>query len=107
MVTVDSGDPGEAPLPLAAKLNAETARVGWAEIERMFAAGRVIRVDGALDLIEVAVVIANDDADSLRSLMQDGQVGLLDDDTALHWSGDAPPALWAVVVKPWVVVQAR
>lgn len=94
-------------LPLDYKLLGETARVSWAEIERLFAAGRVIRVDAGLDLIQVGQVFAKDAADQLKCWMQAGQVGLLDDEHAGRWASDDEADLWAVVISPWVLVQER
>lgn len=94
-------------LPLDAHLNLETARVQWAEIERLFAGGHVIRVAAELDLITVGVAFAEDHADKVRSWMQAGQVGYLDDETAAAWASPDAPELWGVVIRPWVLVQAR
>lgn len=94
--------------PLYEKLLGETARVSWPELERLFAAGRVIRVDAGLDLIAAAQVFADDDSEQLKSWMQQDQAGVLDDDTAKRWADhDASYDLWAVVVRPWVLVQER
>ncbi len=37
-----------------AKVNLETAKIPWAELQRCFAAGLAIAVAGDLDLVEVA-----------------------------------------------------
>jgi len=44
----------EELLPLKDRLNLETARITWPELERYFASGKVIHVAATLDLIEVA-----------------------------------------------------
>ncbi len=94
-------------VPVYDKLLAETARVSWPELERLFAAGNVIRVVAELDLIEVARVFAEDEAARLRPWMQSDQVGYLDDATAARWASGEDENLWAVVVRPWVLVQER
>ncbi len=94
-------------IPAYDKLLAETARVSWAEIERLFAAGKVVEVAASLDLIEVAAAFAQDDKDQVRQWMQAEQVGLLSDESAAMWAGLDEAALWAVVVNPWVLVQHR
>lgn len=88
------------------KLAAETARVQWKEIERLYAAGKVIEVAASLDLVDVATAFAADDKASVRDWMQAEQVGLLRDETAIGWAGGADN-LWGVVVSPWVLVQQR
>jgi len=89
---------------LRQKLNLETARVRWSEMQRHFARGSVIVVAPELDLVEVAARMAEDDAPSLRTWMQSRQVMRASDTQARSWSrSDA--WLWAVVVAPWVLVQ--
>lgn len=91
---------------LWARLASETARVDWAELERFFAKGQIIKVDEALDLVDVAVHVAKDEGRQVERWLQAGQFGLLDTDSARAWaSGDRE--LWAVVVAPWILVQAR
>lgn len=94
-------------IPTYDKLLGETARVSWAEIERMFAVGRVVEVAEPLDLIDVAQAFADDDKDRVRDWMQAGQVGHLADHNAARWAADNFLELWAVVVSPWVLVQER
>lgn len=94
-------------IPTYDKLLRETARVSWAEIERMFALGRVIEVAPALDLIEVAEAMAEDDKDTVRGWMQAQKLGHLADENAARWASDDGLDLWAVVVSPWVLVQER
>lgn len=89
------------------KLLGETARVSWPELERLFAAGRVLRVAASLDLIEAASAIAEDRAEDMKAWMAKDRVGLLDDETAQRWAGNADCDLWGVVVRPWVLVQER
>ncbi len=91
---------------LRARLNGETARFAWKELQRFFAAGTVIAVDDALDLVEVALQIANDNKTAVAQWMADGKVGQVSDAQAQSWlQSDA--ALWTVVVKPWILVQQR
>lgn len=94
-------------ISLYEKLLTETARVSWPEIERLFAAGRVVRVGADMNLVEVGEVFASDNTDQLRQWMQSESTGLLDDETAGRWSRDEHVELWAVVVRPWVLVQER
>jgi hypothetical protein len=89
---------------LSAKINLETSRIAWSELQRFFAAGTAVYVAADLDLIEVATRIAEDDKAQVESWMRQGLVGQVSDEQAHAWfEGDAE--LWAVVVKPWVLVQ--
>jgi hypothetical protein len=86
------------------KINLETSRIHWAELERHFAAGRVISVDGTLDLIAVADAFGNDDAATTKAWLEQGNVAAVSDAQARRWH-KSNASLWAVVVKPWVLVQ--
>lgn len=88
------------------ELHAQTARVTWPELEKHFARGVVIHVVPELDLVEVAVRMANDDTPAVQAWMGAGQVAHLALETARDWSSRTPE-LWAVVVAPWVLVQDR
>lgn len=91
---------------LRAKINGETARYQWKELQRFFASGTVIAVHDELDLVDVAVHIANDDTEAVRQWMASGRVGQVSDVQASSWL-EADASLWTVVVKPWILVQQR
>jgi hypothetical protein len=87
------------------KINRETARINWSELERHFAHGAVIQVSQELDLVEVALRIAHDDKETIARWMSEGKVGKVSDAQALEWQAlDA--RVWASVVSPYVLVQA-
>lgn len=87
-----------------ARLNMETGRIAWTELQRFFAGGRAIRVAPHLDLVEVALVIERDRADQLARWTERAEVGPVSDDDAREWLA-ANALMWSVVVKPWVLVQ--
>jgi hypothetical protein len=89
---------------LCASLNLETSRIAWKELLRFFAAGTVIAVDEALDLVEVAVEIANDNAAQIKQWMSQEKIGKVSDEQAKTWL-ETDATLWAVVVRPWILVQ--
>jgi len=99
-------DPLSPEEQLRATLNGETARFAWKEMQRFFAAGTVIAVDDALDLVEVAVQIARDNKTAVTQWLAAGQIGQVSDVQAQSWL-EADAALWTVVVKPWILVQQR
>jgi hypothetical protein len=93
------------PEILQAKLNLETAQIPWKELQRFFASGTAICVAAELDLTQVASVIAQDNATQLKAWMESGQVDAVTDQQAREWyQQDA--VVWALVVKPWVLVQS-
>jgi hypothetical protein len=86
------------------KINHETARIKWSELDRQFAHGSVIYVSEDLDLINVALRIAHDDKDSVQRWMAEGKIGKVTDVQAQSWTA-ADATLWASVVSPFVLVQ--
>jgi len=86
------------------KINRETARVAWPELERHFAQGAVIYVSEELDLVEVALRIAHDDKASITRWMNEGKVAKVSAVQAQTWQA-AGSQLWASVVSPFVLVQ--
>lgn len=86
------------------KINQETARVRWSELERHFAHGSVIYVSTELDLVEVALRIAHDDKERIGRWMAEGKVAKVSDVQAQTWQA-ADAQLWASVVSPFVLVQ--
>lgn len=87
-----------------ARINSETARIGWSELQRFFAAGKVMRVDSELDLVDVAYALEQDDIEQVKKWTDSMQIGPVADAQAREWI-EADATLWAVVVKPWVLVQ--
>ena len=89
---------------LHAKLNLETAQMSWKDLERFFASGALIFVGHELDLVDVAVQIANDNKQTIEQWLRLGSIAKVTDDQALAWH-EADISLWTVVVKPWILVQ--
>jgi hypothetical protein len=85
-------------------IHAETAKIAWSELQRFFAAGKAVFVSNDLDLVEAALQISNDNSGRVRQWMDRGQLAPVSDEQARYWI-DADATVWAVVVKPWVLVQ--
>lgn len=86
------------------KLAAQSGVIAWSELQRHFARGVVVVVSPPLDLLGVAAAMARDDAVMLGDWMQSSHVLRATDEQARQWEL-AQPALRAVVVAPWVLVQ--
>lgn len=86
------------------KINLETSRIAWKELQRFFASGAAIAVDSGLDLVEVAFQISEDNAAQVSEWMQSGRVARVSDVQAQAWF-EADAEVWAVVVRPYVLVQ--
>ena len=91
---------------LRIKINRETSRLPWAELERHFAAGSVVWISDELDLVDVAVRVSHDDKASISEWMRAGRLSRVSDQQALRWT-ETQAELWAVVVSPFVLVQQQ
>jgi len=86
------------------RLNTETAKIGWSEIQRFFAKGQVFIVAPELDLVDTAASMIHDEKSSVEKWLEQGQIRQAVTDDAKRWN-ESDPDLWAVVVAPWILVQ--
>ncbi len=89
---------------LHAKLNMETSQIAWSELLRYFAGGLVIVVSNDLDLVDVAARFSIDDKATVEHWLLGGKLAKATDEQATAWL-EADTLLWAVVARPWVLVQ--
>jgi hypothetical protein len=87
------------------KINSETARIPWKELQRYFAGGYTLVVDETLDLVEVAYQMQLDNAAQIERWMLNQQIRQVSNEEARDWYNN-DLELWACVIKPWVLVQA-
>ncbi len=85
-------------------LNAQTGRIGWAELQRHFARGLLLWVAPELDLVDVAAHIVKDDKAAVTGWLEQGKLVKPDMELAKGWQ-HREPEFWAVVAAPWVLVQ--
>lgn len=90
---------------LRAKVNLETSQIAWKELQRFFASGAALVVSNDLDLVEVAFQMSQDNAAQIQQWMAAGKFGKVSDAQAAAWY-EADALMWAVVISPWVLVQA-
>jgi len=87
-----------------ARLNSETARIAWKELQRYFAGGYTLSISEQLDLIDVAYQFQQDNAAQIEQWLNAGLVQQVSNDQARQWYND-DATLWACVVSPWVLIQ--
>ena len=88
---------------LKSKLNGETAKISWRELQLHFARGVVFCASPDSDLVELALQLSQDNKQLIQSYLDDGSIAKMNDqDAASYGDGDL---FWAVVVAPWVLVQ--
>ena len=86
------------------KVNLETSKIAWKELQRFFASGSAVYVASTLDLVDVAYHFSIDNKEQVTQWLQGHQVALVSDQQALEWL-ELDADVWAVVVKPWILVQ--
>ena len=86
------------------RIIAETAKIAWTELLRFFAQGKVLMVKPGLDLVDVAYEVTRDNQEQVKSWMHAADLQGVSDEQAREWL-EANALMWAVVVKPWVLVQ--
>ncbi len=86
------------------KIVSETAKIPWKDLQRHFAAGRVLYVAGDLDLVDAAFAVQDDDLKQVAHWTESQLLAPVSDDQARQWF-EADAVLWAVVIKPWVLLQ--
>lgn len=87
-----------------AKLNLETSQIPWKELQRFFASGLAIYISSELDLVEAAYQISIDNKIQVEQWLNAKLIAPVSDRQALDWY-QADTEVWAVVVKPWILVQ--
>jgi len=99
---------GEQPISeeqaLIARLNGETAKIDWHELQKHYAAGNVLGVASNADLIKVAIEFHRDNATQIQQWLQDSSLFEVSDQQALDWY-NINCQLWALVIPPFVLVQ--
>ncbi len=101
-MTIESGHPTD--IDLETRLNGQTAKIHWHELQRYFARGVVRQVDADADLIAVGKAIIDNDKDQVQAWVDAQVLTVPAAASAQHWY-DANTELWALVVAPWVLVQ--
>lgn len=91
---------------LRAKMNAETGKLVWQELQPHYARGVVVKVSKDLDLVETAVSFVEDNKQQIERWLTSGDLERAMEDDAKRWV-EQDSVFWAVVVAPWVLVQEK
>ena len=89
---------------LVARLNGETAKIEWHQLQKHYATGSVIAIEAGFDLIKVAIALHQDDTVEVKRWLTDGMVSEVSDQQAQAWY-DQNSLVWALVLPPFVLVQ--
>lgn len=89
---------------LRLRIIAETAKIPWEELQRFFAQGVVVLVKPDLDLVDVAFEVTQNNEQQVKLWMEKAEIQGVSDAQGLEWL-ESNALMWAVVVKPWVLIQ--
>ena len=91
---------------LIARLNGETAKIEWHQLQKHYASGSVIAVAAGFDLIKVAIALHQDDTAQIKQWLVEELVVEVSDSQAQRWY-DQNTSVWALVIPPFVLVQEK
>jgi hypothetical protein len=91
---------------LITRLNGETAKIEWHELQKHYASGSVIAVAAGFDLIKVAIALHQDDSEQVKKWLAEKLVVEVSDSQAQRWY-DEKTSVWALVIPPFVLVQEK
>jgi len=86
------------------EINLETSQIPWHELQRFFASGLAISVDSSIDLVDAAYQFSLDNKAQVEQWMTEKKIAPVSDQQALQWF-ENDTSVWAVVIKPWILVQ--
>ena len=89
---------------LRTKLNTQTGKILWPEIQRCFARGVVLVVAHHIDLLKIAADIVQDNQTVVEDCLAAGELKRASIKDARSWQ-KRDPLFWAVVAAPWILVQ--
>lgn len=89
------------------KLRAQCGPVFWSDLAAHAKRGALVEIDPSLDLLDLAVAFANDDAPRVKSLLEQGLVRRPSPERVEAWSRETDSRWDAVVVAPMVLVRER
>jgi len=88
------------------EINLETSQIPWHELQRFFASGLAISVSSDIDLVEAGYQFSVDNKSQVEQWISQKKVVPVSDQQALKWF-EEEISVWAVVIKPWVLVQYK
>ena len=101
---MDSDTLSSENLSIHQRLNLQTAKVSWHELQRLFATGTVVVVEQGTDLVKSAESFVANDSQHVAQLLSTSVLRKAEMSDAERWHNEEA-VLWAVVVAPWVLVQ--
>jgi hypothetical protein len=89
---------------LITRLNGETAKIEWHQLQKHYASGNLLSVAVGFDLIKVAIALHQDDTALIKQWLAKELIKQVTDTQAKNWYQDNN-VVWALVIPPFVLVQ--
>lgn len=90
---------------LRTHLSREVHRVDWKPLSPHAKRGALVLVDARLDLVDVALAVAQDDSPRVRQWMEARQLLKPTEAQVADWQGDTEERFTVVIVQPYVLAQ--
>ncbi len=87
------------------KLADEAGPVQWSDLKAHADRSAMLIVDASLNLVEVAVAVANDDTTKVQQWLRDASLQRPSDQQIERWSHTPQKPFVAVIVQPFVLAQ--
>lgn len=94
----------ETDAELTQRLNGETAKIEWHQLQKHYASGNVLLINQDYDLIKVAMAMHRDDTEQIKQWLEKSVVAEVSDSQAQSWY-DEDSLVWALVIPPFILVQ--
>jgi hypothetical protein len=94
----------ETDAVLTQRLNGETAKIEWHQLQKHYASGNVLLINQDYDLIKVAMAMHQDDTEQIKQWLEKSVVAEVSDSQAQSWY-EKDIIVWALVIPPFVLVQ--
>ena len=75
---------------LIARLNGETAKIEWHQLQKHYASGSVLAIAAGFDLIKVAIALHQDDTAQIKQWLAEESVKQVTDSQAQRWINKIP-----------------
>lgn len=83
----------------------DLAEVCWRELRIHLQRDAIIFVSAGLDLVAVAVAVAEDDKGCVAQWISTGEVGKPDKDQLASWESDLDRPFRMLIVQPFILIQ--
>jgi hypothetical protein len=86
-------------------LAAQVGDVYWSDLRAHALRGALLVVGAELDMVDVAVALASDDAASVAGWVGEGMLGKPTGDQLQAWESEEGPMFRTLIVQPWVLLK--